>query len=131
MKLEAIGKPFTYRWPTGEVRLAPGHPVTLPDDRAARLLETAPGRVRVVPTPGTASPALQPGCWVEWHSPALPNSQGEVLEVDEAAKTFLVFHPRTEALRWLPISWIARRGPSLSSLFDSATTGRGILRAES
>ena len=48
MIIECIGSPFTYRWPTGEVRLVPGQPVELPDDRAARLLEKAPGRVRVV-----------------------------------------------------------------------------------
>ena len=48
MTIECIGSPFTYRWPTGEVRLVPGQPVELPDDRAARLLEKAPGRVRVV-----------------------------------------------------------------------------------
>jgi hypothetical protein len=48
MKIECVGPPFTYRWPTGEVRLVPGHPVELPEGRAARLLEKAPGRVRVV-----------------------------------------------------------------------------------
>jgi len=48
MKLEAIGKGFTYRWPGGEVRLEPGKPVDLPTDRAARLLKKAEGRVRQV-----------------------------------------------------------------------------------
>lgn len=51
MLIEATVKPLTYRWPQGEVRLEPGHPVELPDDRAQRLLEKAPGRVRAVPSP--------------------------------------------------------------------------------
>lgn len=52
MKLEAIGKPFTYRWPGGEVRLEPGKPIDLPPDRAAKLLVRASGRVRQVESEG-------------------------------------------------------------------------------
>ncbi|TSA02155.1 MAG: hypothetical protein D4R81_05185 [Nitrospiraceae bacterium] len=48
MLIEATGKALTYRWPHGEVRLEPGRPVELPDDRANRLLAKAPGRVRAV-----------------------------------------------------------------------------------
>ena len=48
MLIEAVGKTITYRWPHGEVRLEPGKPVGLPDDRAQRLIEKAAGRVRVV-----------------------------------------------------------------------------------
>ncbi len=51
MLLEAVEKPIIYRWPQGEVRLEPGKPVELPDDRAQRLLEKAPGKVRAVPSP--------------------------------------------------------------------------------
>jgi hypothetical protein len=48
MLIECIGEPFICRWPGGEVRLAPGQPVEIPDDRARRLLVKAPGRVRAV-----------------------------------------------------------------------------------
>ena len=48
MKLEAVGRPFTYRWPGGEIRLETGRPVELPPDRAAKLLARAAGRVRPV-----------------------------------------------------------------------------------
>ena len=41
MKLEAIEGPVLYRWPGGEVRLEPGKPVDLPDDRARRVLAKA------------------------------------------------------------------------------------------
>src|SRR5437899_1947853 len=51
MLVEATGKALTYRWPAGEVHLEPGKPVDLPDDRARRLLEKAPGKVRVVERP--------------------------------------------------------------------------------
>jgi len=48
MRLEAIGKSLTYRWPGGEVVLEPGKPVELPRDRAERLLAKAAGKVREV-----------------------------------------------------------------------------------
>lgn len=60
MIIECIGSPFTYRWPTGEVRLEPGKPVELPDARAKRLLDKAPGKVRVI------TPAVQAGSQVTW-----------------------------------------------------------------
>ena len=60
MIIECIGGPFTYRWPTGEVRLEPGKPVDLPDDRAKRLLSKAPGKVRMV------TPTIAVGSLVTW-----------------------------------------------------------------
>lgn len=60
MIIECVGAPFTYRWPTGEVRLEPGKPVDLPDARAKRLLGKAPDRVRVI------RPTLQAGSQVTW-----------------------------------------------------------------
>lgn len=60
MKLEAIGKAFTYRWPGGEVHLEQGKPIDLPDARAQRLLSKAPGKVR------TVIPTLHPGDTITW-----------------------------------------------------------------
>lgn len=60
MTIECIGSSFTYTWPGGEVRLEPGKPVDLPDERAKRLLTKAPGRVRVVP------PSIEPGDSIRW-----------------------------------------------------------------
>ena len=60
MIIECIGPPFTYRWPTGEVRLEPGKPVDLPEARAKRLLDKAPDKVRVI------TPAVQAGSQVTW-----------------------------------------------------------------
>jgi hypothetical protein len=57
MKIEAL-TPFTYRWPGGELRLEPGKPIDLDNDRAQRLLDR--GKVRVLPDvtvePGTDRP---------------------------------------------------------------------------
>ena len=59
MKVEAL-VPFTYRWPGGEVHLEPGKPIDLPDDRAQRLINKAPGKVRVCP------PTIAAGSLVSW-----------------------------------------------------------------
>lgn len=60
MLIEAIGKPLTCRWPGGEVHLEPGKPVDMPDARAQRLLEKAPGKVRMVTAP------IATGSFVTW-----------------------------------------------------------------
>ncbi|WHZ27565.1 MAG: hypothetical protein OJF51_002362 [Nitrospira sp.] len=106
MLLEAMGKPFCYRWPGGEIVLIPGHPRDLPEDRACRLLEKMAGKVRVV-EPASVVERLQAGVWVEWLSPALPKQQGEVLAVYQDS-TFEVFHPLAATLCRLPIGWVIR-----------------------
>jgi|CXWL01.1.fsa_nt_gi hypothetical protein len=63
MLIEAVDTPFICRWPEGSVRLIPGQPVELPDDRAARLLAKCPERVRRV---AVASPAFLVGSKVFW-----------------------------------------------------------------
>lgn len=104
MLVEAVKTPILYRWPGGEVRLIPNRPVDLPADRARRLLDKAPGKVRVV-EPGPVTVGIRPGVWVEWLSPALPKQRGEVLAVHPDG-TFEVFHPLTEILCRLPVGWI-------------------------
>ncbi len=106
MKLEAIGKPFTYQWPGGQIRFEPGRVIDVPEDRAVRIMAKVPGRVRPVEDAPSA-PTLKAGDWVEWLSPALPTQQGEVLAVYDDG-TFEVFHPLSEIPCRLPISWITR-----------------------
>ena len=48
MILEAVDTPLRYEWPAGFVELVPGQPISLPDDRAKRLLAKASGKVRMV-----------------------------------------------------------------------------------
>ena len=48
MLIEAVKEPVTYRWPTGNIRLEPGCPVNLSEERALKLLAKAKGKVRVV-----------------------------------------------------------------------------------
>ena len=78
MIVEAL-EPLTYRWPDGEVRLEPGKPVSIPDERARRLLAKAQGKVRPVeplskPDPGQ----VFPGVWVAWHSPLFGECTAQV-----------------------------------------------------
>jgi hypothetical protein len=101
--IECIGSPFTYRWPTGEVRLVPGHPVELPEDRAARLLEKAPGRVRVVESADRIDAALI-GCVVTWDSPLFGLLRATVLE--DLPHGVRVFHPLTEMECVIPTTWL-------------------------
>ena len=64
MLIEAITHPITYRWPGGEIRLEPGKPVELPDDRAHKLLAKARHKVQVI-TAGEAA-AIQHDWVNEW-----------------------------------------------------------------
>jgi len=48
MLIEAVGRPIRYRWPGGEVRLQPGRPVTLDDERAKKILLKCGPKVRKV-----------------------------------------------------------------------------------
>lgn len=105
MKLEAIGRPFTYQWPGGQIRFELGRVIDVPEDRALRIMAKVPGRVRPLQD-ASLTPPLKPGVWVEWLSPALPRQQGEVLAID--GDRFEVYHPLTEILCRLPISWITR-----------------------
>lgn len=66
MRIEAVGKAFVYQWPGGQVRLEPGKPVDLPDDRAAKLLARAGSRCRIVLEPiaiEVAAPNAKPIFW--------------------------------------------------------------------
>jgi hypothetical protein len=114
MTIECIGSPFTYRWPTGEVRLIPGHPVELPDGRAVRLLDKAPGRVRVVqlaPRPG----GDRTGQIVTWDSPLFGMLSATVME--DLRDGVLVFHPLTERDCVIPKTWLRFSPFSPFSLF--------------
>ena len=100
MLIEAIGRPLTYRWPEGEVRLVPGQPLDLPETRAKRLLEKAAGRVRMVPGQTT----LIVGSMVTWDSPLFGLLSGPVLEVLDSGIT--VQHPLTEIPCTIPKGWL-------------------------
>lgn len=106
MRLEAIGKPFTYQWPGGRIRFEPGRVIDVPEDRAVRIIAKVPGRVRPVEDEPIALP-LKPGDWVEWLSPALPRQQAEVLAVYEDG-TFEAYHPLREIVCRMPSQWITR-----------------------
>ena len=104
MIIECVGAPFTYRWPTGEVRLTPGRPVELPDGRVARLLEKAPGRVRVVELTNRTNGSLT-GHIVAWDSPLFwGEMRATVLE--DLGHGVRAFHPMTEVECVIPRKWL-------------------------
>ena len=105
MTIECVGAPFTYRWPTGEVRLVPGHPVELPEDRVARLLEKALGRVRVVESPRADGDLI--GRIVSWDSPLFGLLSAPVQE--DLPNGVRVFHPLTEVTCVIPTTWLCRQ----------------------
>jgi len=75
MLIEAIEHPIRYHWPSGEIRLIPGKPVEIPDEkRALKILAKAPSKVRVVQE---VSPNdLRPGVTISWHSPLFGRVNG-------------------------------------------------------
>ena len=97
-------EPLHIRRPAGDIHVQPGGYIELSDDEGARLLQKAPSSVRVVNS--GLGQRIRPGDVVEWLSPALPKQQGEVLAVD--GDCFTVWHPLTEKLCRLPVSWITR-----------------------
>ena len=115
MTIECIGAPFTYRWPEGEIRLVPGQPVELSDARAARLLEKAPGRVRLVKARKVEIDDLT-GQIVTWDSPLFGMLSATVYE--DLSTGVRVIHPLTELPCVIPADWL-RFSPfsSFSSFF--------------
>ncbi len=103
MIIECIGSPFTYRWPDGEVHLSRGRPVDLPDDRAARLLAKAPGRVRVVKA-ATRSASQLTGQIVTWDSPLFGLLSATVHE--DFQHGVKVIHPLTDLPCVIPRTWL-------------------------
>ena len=100
-----IGPKFVYhRWPDGEVRLTPGQPVDLPDDRAARLLAKAPGRVRAVGTAQSEQVDLT-GHIVEWNSPLFWGEM-RATALEDLGHSVRVIHPLTEVECVIPRAWL-------------------------
>jgi len=48
MLIEAVEAPIHYKWPEGELRLEPGKPIKVPDDRGQKVLAKCRGKVRKV-----------------------------------------------------------------------------------
>ena len=48
MLLEAVDRPIRYTWPKGELRLEPGKPIKVPDDRGQKVLTRCGDKVRKV-----------------------------------------------------------------------------------
>lgn len=108
MTIECVGPAFTYRWPTGEVRLVPGRPVELPDDRVSRLLEKAPGRVRVVEAANSTNADLS-GHIVNWKS-RLFSGEMRATVLEDLGHGVRCVHPLTEMECVIPRAWLQGQG---------------------
>ena len=108
-----VTHPICIRRANGNLHLRPSQPVELADDDAVRLL-TKTNKVR---------PVLHPGDWVEWLSQALPKQRGEVLAVHDDG-TFQVWHPLSETLCRLPMTWVIRVLNAPIDLTDGADGNR-------
>ena len=111
MTIECIGAPFTYRWPTGEVRLIPGQPVELPEGRVARLLEKAPGRVRVVKSANRINGDLT-GHIVNWES-RLFWGEMRATVLEDLGHSVRCVHPLTDVECVIPRAWLRPDGPQI------------------
>ncbi len=106
--LEAL-ELLTYRWPDGEVRLEPGRPVSLPDERARRLLAKAEGKVRAIEPAGQpVQEQLRPGTWVAWHSPLFGECTAQVAMAPENGWFVVRCHSVTGDLALIHLTWGVR-----------------------
>ncbi len=83
------------RLPDGVLHLAPGKPVTLPQEQADKLFTRAAGKVR----------AVHRGDVITWNSPVLGKVQGEFLGITDDGR-IEVHHPITEAVVRIPVEWL-------------------------
>lgn len=103
MLVEAVNKTLRVRWPDAvEIRLVPGRPVAVPEDRARKLLQMAGGRVRIV--------ALAPGLWVTYDSPLFGELTAEVVGVPGDG-TVTIYQPLTGAVVAIPLAWVLGLAP--------------------
>jgi len=91
-------KPLVYRWPGGEVRLVPGCPVELPDERGKKLLARAGDKVRVLEVPKPDSPMPETICQIctgrlWWRVPGTPWTCSRCLPMSEDGPCETVYIP--------------------------------------
>lgn len=105
MKLEVVGKSFTYQWPGGQIRFESGRVIDVEEGRALRILAKVPGRVRSVESAdisgtqrdeGPMVPPLKSG-WLVTYRDRLGKLQGGTDDRTHGT----VKECRREAGRWL------------------------------
>ena len=100
MTFEVGNRPFRLR-AHGVSRLVhPGELIELDEQHGRRLLEKAPGLVRVLSS-------------IRWCSPLFGNLEGHVLLTD--GDTILVNHPIIGEPAWIRRSWIVAKGVNHAS----------------
>lgn len=98
MRIEAL-KPLRVTLRSGEIRyLKPGKPAQFTCEDGARLLECAPGKVRLL------DDQLDVGMIMSWESPLFGLLSATALEV--LPHGVKVFHPLTDRDCVIPLTWI-------------------------
>ena len=113
MWIEAL-TPLQIKLPDRELCLMAGQLRDLPDPLAAKLVEKAPGKVRVVDP--SAIESLQPGAWVFWESSLFGRCTGQIALAPENGWLVVRCHSVTGDLSLVKVDgiWSEVKGePSL------------------
>ncbi len=100
MLIEAVSYPIRYAWPKGEIRLIPGQPVDVPEERGAKILKKCGGKVRVV-GPATI------GTMIQFRSPLFGLCTGRVLSL-EVESIRIGEHSVVKEIAKIPLAWITK-----------------------
>ncbi len=100
MLIEAVSYPIRYAWPKGEIRLIPGQPVDVPEERGTKILKKCGGKVRVV-GPATI------GTMIQFRSPLFGFCTGRVLSV-EVETVRIGEHSVVKEIVKIPRLWITK-----------------------
>ena len=90
--------------PDKELRVKPGQSVNLPEEFAIKLLERAPGKVRVLAPPILAD--LISGAKIVWDSPIVGPCTGEIALPPENGWLVVRNHSVTGNLALVNVDWI-------------------------
>jgi len=100
MLIEAVSCPIRYAWPKGEIRLIPGQPVEVPEERGTKILKKCGGKVRIVEP-------ITIGTMIEFRSPLFGLCTGRVLSL-EVESIRIGEHSVVKEIVSIPQVWITR-----------------------
>ena len=108
MLIEALA-PLQVKLPEKELRVEAGQTMNLPQQFAIKLLEKAPGKVRVLDPPILAD--LTRGARVIWESPLFGQCSGEIALLPENGWVVVHCHSVTGNVALVHLDWISSVNP--------------------